>query len=245
MSKWSTAEELANMESKLRQETDVHKLHKKAFRIAKMYLKARDEATSNGAVVDALRKQLSEAFDAVENVETRKDMVHDMLKLTFNNYKDLAQTLKTVTQKEDNTPLNNEMAQVKQILHNSSEKHYKDVEELKIKHAQIASKLNDERSTRNNTLESENYGLKIKLHRQESGKDATMSSYCDLMELILNLAQKSNGEPLNNEMAQIVRAVKESKKTHSMKMTHVECDYLERLSEMYDWSKNNSTKKLK
>ena len=119
MSKWSTAEELANMESKLRQETDVHKLHKKAFRIAKMYLKARDEATSNGAVVDALRKQLSEAFDAVENVETRKDMVHDMLKLTFNNYKDLAQTLKTVTQKEDNTPLNNEMAQVKQILHNS------------------------------------------------------------------------------------------------------------------------------
>lgn len=245
MSHWSTPEELADIQRKLTQETDVHKLQKKACRLAEMYLKARDQATSNGAVVDALRKQLSEAYDAVENVETRKDMVQDMLTLSFNNYKNLAQTLETLTQKEDNTPLNNEMAQVKQILQNSNEKQYKDVEELKNKHAQIASKLNDERSTRNNKLESDNYGLKIKLQRQESGKDATMSSYYDLMKLILNLAQKSNGEPLNNEMAQIVCAVKESKKTHSTKMTHVECDYLERLSEMYDWSKNNSKKKLK
>lgn len=222
------------------QETDVHNLHKQGYRMTTLYWKERDERIRCQAVIEALRKQLKEAFYATENVEVRQNEVQDMLDVTFTNYKNLSQTLEILTQKEDNTPLNNEMAQIKEILENSAQQQHDDVEQLKIRHAKIVSQLNNER--KNQVLEYENHGLEIKLAKEKMVKEVTVSTFNNLVDAIVHLSQKESGEPLNNEMAQINHIVQDSKKTYAMEMARVEIDYSERLKKMYENCNKNNTK---
>ena len=216
------------------QVTDVHKLQQQGIKMTELYWSERDERKRLEMLVQELRKQLNESFYVVENVETRKHQVQDVLDVTFKNYANLAETVVKLSSKPDNTPLNNEMAQVISIIDESVDKQSKDVEQLKQHHAKIVAKLDSQRRTSNKVWQYENCGLQIKLEKEKKVKELTVSKYNDLIDTVLNLATKENGTSLNGEMEQVVQVMNESKRSYGIDMARVEIHYLDRLSEMYD-----------
>ena len=126
------------------------------------------------------------------------------------------------------------MAQIKEIIDNASRKQKADVDKLKQRFCNRMTKLRFEIASRPKILEENPiHFLKIDKEKEKNLKNVSLSKYNDLIDMIATLAQKANGEPLNAEMAQIVNAVKESKREHERDISKIMIEYIKRAQSIY------------
>ena len=232
-----TKEQIEQIQRKWSQERDVAKLQKRGRAMELLMLKERSQRKHLEIVREALREQSEENYDTIEDLDMREQRNKDVLDATFTNFNNLSNTILNLTKKNNNSPLNLEMAQVKQIVEDMMQKQNDDFEKMQKHYNDRALKIINERKNRPRTLENEVKGLQIQCEKYKVLHEALGEIYTDLCDSIVHLTHKENGEPLNNDTAQIATLVQNSKKEYSGRVAMVGVHNCERLLKMFEDNK--------
>ncbi|MGB1097277.1 MAG: hypothetical protein ACPG2Y_01620 [Acholeplasmataceae bacterium] len=105
-------------------ETNVAALQKQGIAMTLLMWRERERAEN-------LSKQKEECLDTIDNLQMLRDRSEDTAQVTFGNLRILCDGILALSVKEDGTPLNNEMAQVVDLVHMVNDKQTSDIQSLK------------------------------------------------------------------------------------------------------------------
>lgn len=236
-----TQEEIQRIQQKWSNEQSISKLRKNGCAIEMVMYKERAQRKHLETLIDVLREQSEENYDTIEDLEMMENEHKDAFDATFNNLNILSNTLLKLSTKENSVPLNLEMAQVKQIVQDMIKKQNQDFAKMKQNYNERALKIINQRKDRPRTLENEVKGLEIKCEKYKLLHEALCEVHNDLCNTIVSLTHKENGEPLNNDSAQIATVVRNSQKEYSDRVAMVGVHYCERLLKMFEENKKENS----
>lgn len=88
-------------------------------------------------------------------------------------------------------------------------------------------------------LVKENENLHLVWHRAQDMLDLTFGNFKNVLETILELSTKSDGSPLNNEMAQVVAVIDNIKQKQETDLQECKQNYLRRVAAAKNRLKHN------
>ena len=222
------------MEQEWKHNSNVNKLQRKGIKVTIQYWKERDTRQHLEKVVESLRQQLNESFNCVEHNEYCKDKLTDELNITKNCFINASNTIMALSSKSNMKPLNNEMAQVFQILNNIHATYKQDLNKMERHYERIRQNIKRTILEKPKIMESKITGLNIFNERLSNMQRVTSESLNDLVDSIVQLSKKPNGEFKNNEMQQIAQLAMNAKKENSTKLNLVAINHCSNLIKLYD-----------